>query len=302
MCGIYGYVGNPKDPVVLSKFMKVLAVVSETRGVDGTGFFAISDSELLTEKSAIKASEFMEQSDYFYDSIVNRNCRLFVGHNRNASMGEVNALNTQPYVGDEWAIVHNGTMHDAFDLAKLNRVKSKVKGGSDTEAFFRCVEKVGFTKELLQAVQSYSMVAVNFIENVVLFARDSARPMCVVDLRESLGVRVFCSTKQIVQDTLRYTNKAGITSVQVKSIKSFFTKPLHYYTVDVETMEFTNLGRYEEDPEPVVVTREVNHDDPEDSDEAFYNNVVDSYYGRRGYPAPATALGNPPPKRVSYGD
>lgn len=297
MCGIYGYVGSPKNPVALAKFMKVLAIVSETRGVDGTGFFALHGDELITEKSGIKASEFLKESEYFEDSIVNKKSYLFVGHNRNASMGEVNTLNTQPYVGDEWAIVHNGTMHEAFDLAKSKRVKSKIKGGSDTEAFFRCVEKLGFTGELLNEVSCYSMVVASYQDGTpkVFFARDFHRPMCVVDLRESLGVRVFCSTFQIVKDTLKYTNKAGVTNVVVGEVKKFHTKPLHFYTVDLETLEFDNLGRYEEDPLPEP-------DEPEEAtDEEVEDAVAD--YGRRGYPAPATALGvvSNIIKRVVYG-
>lgn len=295
MCGIYGYVGKAKDPKALAKFIQVLAIVSETRGTDGTGFFAISEDELITEKSAVKASVFFGMSEYFNEATVKKSY-LFVGHNRNASMGEVKTLNTQPYIGDEWAFVHNGTMHEAFDLAVSKRVKSKIKGSSDSEAFFRCVEKDGFTEELLNEVSCYSMVAVNFGDNPeVKFARDSHRPMCIVDLREQLGVRVFCSTLQIVKDTLKYTNKAGVTNVVVGDVKFFHTKPLHFYTVDVDSLEFDNLGRYEEDPIPEEVEEEFDDEPVEDTSPD---------YGRRGYPAPATALGvvGNIIKRVVYGE
>jgi len=242
--------------------MTIGAVVSEARGIDGTGFFATSDSELITEKSAVKASEFYERSEYYRDSVVNKQCQVFVGHNRNASVGTVNTLNTQPYVGDEWAIVHNGTMTEAFELATTHRVKSKIEGESDTEAFFRCVEKKGFVKEILAEVECYSMVAMNFANRELLFARDLHRPMCIMDLRKTLGVRVFCSTKQLVQDTIQYTNAAGLTNIKVKKV--------------------------------IEVVEPVDYDAEETYEFEHYPDVT-------GVPAPATAIGNNP-KRVVHGE
>ncbi len=298
MCGIYGYVGEAKKPEVLNKLMRIIGIISEVRGVDGTGFLAISDDELITEKAPIKASLFFETSEYFHEAIVEKRCRIFIGHNRAASVGEVNVKNTQPFVGDKWAMVHNGTMgDDAFDLAQEMRVKSKVEGDTDTEAFFRCIEKAdSFNGDLLPKVESYSFIAVNFIDKELYFARDWHRPMCVVDLRKELGVRIFCSTLQIVQEAVNYTNKAGLTNIEVKKMKHFFTKPLHGYTVDLDSLEFNNTGRYEEDP---VLEEE----EPEVVDSTIKRAVSKVLgFGRRGYPASAIDLGNPPPARTEYGE
>jgi hypothetical protein len=182
----------------------------------------------------------------------------------------------------------------AFDLAEKYEVMDQMEGDTDSEAFFRCLEKVdNFNGDLLPEVECYSFVAVNFIEKKIFFARDNHRPMCIIDLREELGVRIFCSTFQIVQDSIRYTNRDGLTDIDVDNMKKFFTKTLHGYTVDLSDYEFTNTGRYEDDPE-----------EDESASQVVVEYVRDKVigFGRRGYPAPATAIGNQPTKKVNHGE
>ncbi len=59
---------------------------------------------------------------------------ILLAHLRKASVGGVAKENTQPFVHENWAFGHNGTIHD-FDL----QVRLKLQGTSDSERFFKAL-------------------------------------------------------------------------------------------------------------------------------------------------------------------
>lgn len=58
---------------------------------------------------------------------------ILIAHIRKASEGKVNLSNTHPFIKDEWAFCHNGTIHDSEDIPLSNL---KPKGSTDSERFF----------------------------------------------------------------------------------------------------------------------------------------------------------------------
>jgi len=285
MCGIYGYIGKPKDKSKVFRLMKTLAVLTETRGIDGTGFFALTDSELITEKCDIRAKEFIRVSKLMKRAIVDENAEVFVGHNRKASLGAINLRNTHPFVGDRYAMVHNGTFGEtAFKLAGKHRVKCKMEGETDSEAMLRVFDKIGFSAKTLKKLDCYSLVILDYTTRQIFFARDNQRPIVIYDLRASLGIRVFASTYDIAEAAFEY--------LELDFENVFKTKAWHLYTFDIESGEAENLGRYytpPTSPKPKLV-RATN-------------------FGRRGYAAPGTeeelTIHNPNRVRralIVYGD
>ena len=274
MCGIYGYIGYPKNPRKVYELMKMLAVLSEVRGTDATGFFSIDREELTMEKSPVRAKEFVKTSKHMKDVIVNKEAYLFVGHNRWASRGDTSDVdNCHPFLGEKFIMVHNGTADEAFVLLQENGLQNSMEGATDSEAILRIVDKKGFTNEVLAELDDYSIVALNYETGQLHFARDNYKPMEVYDFRKQLGIRVFVSTRSIAMSAFNYC-KIGYEHTKV-----FSTLPYHRYEVDMISGEFTNMGVYVEFEEPKVVYVPT-------KDSLDPNNPSNYHFGRRGYPAP----------------
>lgn len=251
MCGIYGFVGKikkGKHQRVL-KLIENLAVESEVRGIDATGFFSIGTKAILMEKNAIPAEQFIEESTSMKSSILDNNPHIWVGHNRQASVGNVDTISSHPFMGEKHLLVHNGTCREVKDMLTKKMIK-KMKSTTDSEGILQLIEANGL-KETLKEINAYSIVIANMENDKVWFARDYKRPMVIYDLRKQYGIRVFCSTKAI--------GEIAMTSMglKYKAISVFSTKPFHLYSADFRDGEFKNEGRYHtppvQEPETEVV-------------------------------------------------
>lgn len=143
MCGIYGYVatGEITKPKELFRVITKIAIESENRGTDATGFSAFLDGKVVFDKLPYRASVFAKLSPIF-GKLEEKMPQSFIGHNRAASTGAGSPLinsNNHPFRGESYDLVHNGVIYDWREKAK--RLMLDVRSGTDSEAYIRLLEK-----------------------------------------------------------------------------------------------------------------------------------------------------------------
>lgn len=115
MCGIFGRIGSPEYSDVDYDWIVRLALLSQSRGEDATGFAFINDvGELRIRKAAMAARHFI-RSKMFTRKYVNES-RIILGHTRHATMGDKDKdTNAHPFRFGHIAGVHNGVIHNPSD-------------------------------------------------------------------------------------------------------------------------------------------------------------------------------------------
>lgn len=95
---------------------------------------------------------------------------ILIAHIRKASEGEVNLCNSHPFVKDEWAFCHNGTVHEHKEIPLSNLMP---KGSTDSERFFYYIlervkgaSKGGIIERLISAI---SYIKENFNRSSLTF-------------------------------------------------------------------------------------------------------------------------------------
>lgn len=142
MCGIWGYAGNiGQDETVLAhNFLINLAIASEARGTDSTGFAARYDSgHIIVDKMPYKASIYSHMSPRF--TLLRRKMpSTLIGHTRlgSGSSPLINN-NNHPFLGKKFHLVHNGVIPSWRDLKASHQVQ--LESETDSEIIIRCIEK-----------------------------------------------------------------------------------------------------------------------------------------------------------------
>jgi hypothetical protein len=172
------------------------------------------------------------------DAILKEHAHVFIGHNRQASIGAINNDNAHPFSGDNIALVHNGTSGEVFDLIS-DEAYEKMEGETDSEAMMLHFNEVGPRHiETWQELDSYAVVMYENKTDCVYFARDDKRPMAIFDLRKKYGIRVFASTHEIAENAFR---DVGLNP---EKIGSFRTRPYALYKGNPTDGEVNKLSVY----------------------------------------------------------
>jgi asparagine synthetase B (glutamine-hydrolysing) len=220
MCGIYGYFGEPKDKNRMPKIVECLAIESQIRGTDSTGYLAVSEDEYKTSKWAVSAKEFYSGKNGKSAHADIREAQILVGHNRASSIGKINNTNAHPFIGDRYILVHNGTCTKAVKDFKAKRLERE--GTTDSEAILANMENDGI--RYIKNCSGYAIVLYDLVKDTLYFTRDNSRPMWIFNTEDDLGVTIFCSTKKIGLASLC---KAG---VKVKSFRRLIANRLYKLT------------------------------------------------------------------------
>ncbi len=229
MCGILGYIGKPKDHKATFDLTNALMEKTEIRGVDATGFWAcISDkNKIFYHKEPVKSSEFINRE--IWKDTARHKIDLMLGHCRYTSSGsgdEKINKNNHPHVSKDFrvALVHNGKIPEYPYLKKQYPVVTDC----DSEVLLRIFEsgedfheQEEFLKSQLQKANTsiadlyrvyglkkifsevnYGAMAVALGEHldngrVLWLFHNEFRPLCLVDLRETMGQFFFCSTQEL---------------------------------------------------------------------------------------------------------
>lgn len=228
MCGIAGFIGQPKKPKASYELITALFDNLEVRGTDASGFWATEVSNkhndnkggVIYHKEPIKSSEFIKKDQW--TSLKKRRLDLVIAHARATSKGGGHAsinTNNHPFVSSDKriALAHNGTLEEATFL------KDKYETISDTDSEFllriyehgldreyytidgvpnEVAQKVNGIKDIWSYVSTGAM-AVSIGErtddhsrSLILF-RNEKRPLWLADMRKTLGQVFFFSSPDI---------------------------------------------------------------------------------------------------------
>lgn len=243
MCGIFGAIGQSKNPQVSFDLLNSLFLKTEPRGTDASGFYATfpgtgEDAGVIFDKEPKKSSEYIKECAHWNKVFKsNPDVNAFIGHCRATSVNvgsEKFNKNNHPHLSDDRtvAMVHNGKVPEYTAL----RGKYDMNSDCDSEILLRMFESArviskGREKELKEEFPTltpflaerllglkeifsrvnYGAMAVAIAERgddgqrYLWLFRDDERPLHVVDMRKTLGQIFFCSTADIWRNAIDAT-------------------------------------------------------------------------------------------------
>jgi hypothetical protein len=274
MCGIAGYIGESKKPVLTYQLITKLFEKSECRGIDAAGYWGTEsgkDGDVLYHKEPGKASVFIKKE--MWKQVCKHNPNLLLVHARGASkgVGEPTANhNNHPFTSLDKSIglIHNGRVDDV----EYNALKQKygLNSQCDSEMILRIFE-YGDTytqKELKDAFgdaenparlagirdvfslinEGHMAVAVGERgtegERMMWLFRNRHRPLWVVDMREALGQVFFVSEPTIWEEAISECSAIKALAKSQKLIE-LPTEEIWYFKITPEQTTPKNVQRYE---------------------------------------------------------
>lgn len=216
MCGIFGFAGRTKENGWTETFdiLNALFLASECRGKDASGFIAMTEPyanslnfNMVTDKQAIRASEFAEQSQA-WQSLRHRRCSMLLGHVRLATHGGPAIENLHPFYGlglhgRGLNLVANGIVLDHRAVAE--RYGLKLRGENDCEVLIRLMEtfpdpKRGLDACLTRVDGSLAIAVLDEKRYCIWLACVEGRPLWLARRRGDRNRWFFASTKEILID------------------------------------------------------------------------------------------------------
>lgn len=247
MCGIIGYVGNvnTSDSKVLSAFFKQSLFVDALRGPHSTGILGVpyvyskKVPKVSIIKKAMNSTDFLQLKSV--DDIISKSYSFssMIGHNRWATMGDIENHTAHPFKYGHITMVHNGTL-DSHDYLP--------KGSSfevDSEAICHSIFKIGIEKTVKQLKGAFVLVWHDSKDNTVNIIRNSERPFhfakvkgsdVVLMASEDSLIEYITNRNKISIEEIRYpepgdliTFDLGSTAVSKYTVKSLEIAPVSLY-------------------------------------------------------------------------
>lgn len=199
MCGLVGIAGNIYP--THKKMFRDMLILDQLRGMDSTGVAVVYNSkhkdfnDVHWEKVVGTPdglwSEPDENSVFDSKGIVEGNAKVLMGHNRFATVGEVNADNAHPFTYGHITGAHNGS------LTYWKGLKDSHKFEVDSKALFYDISHNGLDKTW---ENFYGAAALTFWDNekkTLNFVRNFERPLHFA-WNKSKNVLIWASEKWMI--------------------------------------------------------------------------------------------------------
>lgn len=205
MCGLVAILSKQaigftyKDKTI---FLQML-ISDMFRGMDSTGSFAVNKyGNLKLVKDASPAPFFInkkEANKYFNDFV--SDYHIVVGHNRKATIGNIESTTAHPFIEGNICLVHNGTLQNHYKLAQ--RVV-------DSNAIAAHINEHGY-KSLLKNIEgAYALIWYNAEEKTLYFTRNAERPLHLVETNE----RIYIASEPKMLDWILDRNDLSKYTIQ----------------------------------------------------------------------------------------
>lgn len=250
MCGVIGFAGPSSIKAAL--LFQSLLIADEVRGRHATGFVILNGTKPVLIKKALTGGTFVQKG--YTRTLFHNRFRLALGHNRHATMGEINDRNAHPFQlnspsGPCFGI-HNGMIQNTERLAKAFQVSH---APVDSETALRAIAHHSGSSEsdLIQAIETvtleiyeegnFAFLYLNPQTKTIYFWRSPDRPLIVFDARNVGLGRWLASTAEIFATAWRPL--IGLLP-SIKRVSYFETRPYTIYrVVDDGTFEVEPIHR-----------------------------------------------------------
>ena len=176
MCGLVG-VASVNFNQTYKKAFSHLLYIDAVRGFDSTGVLRVdakTDKAIKILKYAEPAYTFIERKKY-QDLMFSNNPYVFMGHNRAATKGAIDATNAHPFNHGHITLAHNGTLHT---WKSLPTKKNNIEFAVDSEAIAHAIAVVGNPVEVLEQLDgAYALTWYDQRQHTLNFARNDDRPL-----------------------------------------------------------------------------------------------------------------------------
>jgi predicted glutamine amidotransferase len=237
MCGIIGFFVNEyKDNHKCRDWFTQMLITDSLRGIDGTGVvFMPHKGNISIYKKPVPGWDlaFMPA----YKSLIGKEQRLVLGHNRSATRGTVSPENTHPFETDNIVLVHNGTLTLTQELPRAD---------VDSEAITLSLEKKEDPVETLSILKgAYALVWFDFRTEELCMARNDERPLSLTYDKENK--KLFWASEEWMM--LGVAQRVGIELQEPRLLPAF---ELLKYKFDGENFAEPTVVKYEEKKKEVI--------------------------------------------------
>jgi len=227
MCGLVGVAGDLsyRDEAM----MRRLLLLDYFRGVDSTGFAAVRrDNNFHIAKVASHPIDLYDMGKF--KSALNGNLsKVFIGHNRAATRGEVNTFNAHPFEFDNIVGAHNGTL----EYQAVNRLEDALgeKFPVDSMALLAGIAKLGLEETIGMINGAWALTWFDRERNTLNFLRNDQRPLWYS--YEENFQRVFWASEWEMMDNAMLNTPGAKNYRNDKGFRFFQCEPDIHYEFDL---------------------------------------------------------------------
>jgi glucosamine--fructose-6-phosphate aminotransferase (isomerizing) len=194
MCGIFGYISSEKNNNIYTIILNGLRQL-QNRGYDSAGIGVLNNNIIIkkyasdTKMSAIDKLKNVETD--FKNELIDDNIFMGIGHNRWATHGEKNDINSHPHVSNcgLFMLIHNGIIENYSNLKDfLISKKYTFKSQTDTEVIVNLISYYySIMNNTEKAIKNtindlrgtYGLIIVNKMETSKLFCVRNGSPLLI---------------------------------------------------------------------------------------------------------------------------
>ena len=209
MCGHVGMAFGTTVGIKGGKFFSQALYVDQLRGMDATGVATVDkDNNVQVFKKALAASDFLQTRMGIRAIDEVEKSFIAIGHNRATTVGKSIDVNSHPFEFDNVVGAHNGTIlaHksifpvDKYPVDSMNLIASINDKGP---------------KSILEKIHSgsYALVLYDKNEECMVFARNSDRPLHILQTDEGI---LWASEASMLYWIAGRNNMLGKDSVEIQ--------------------------------------------------------------------------------------
>lgn len=171
MCGLAGMAGDLNHQ--LKEAFKDLLIVTQFRGRDSTGVFAVRNDNTYDHLKGLGTPELLLDRKAFDARVLTGIPKVIAGHCRSKTVGDNTVENAHPYDFDNLIGMHNGTLRSAHKLDGHDYRRT------DSFSLYSDMSKNGLSDTMTRVDPdgAYALVWWDAQDNTLNFLRNDQRPL-----------------------------------------------------------------------------------------------------------------------------